>query len=213
MQGMSTKSQAPRRYTNTRRTAQAAQTRADVVHAAIELFGEQGYGATTLAAIAERAGVAVETVYNGFGSKKKLLRAAVDVSVVGDTEPIPFIDRPEVHALRTGTQKQRIRAGMKILADIHERSAGIWRALTEAGASDEEVAAWVVEGDANRKLDVRRSLEMIFDREIPEEGVELLWAFYSPEVFTRLRNEGWTLEQYEQRMYDASTLLVPLLKQ
>ena len=38
--------------------------------------------------------MSVETIYNGFGSKKALLREAMDVAVVGDTEPIPYAERP-----------------------------------------------------------------------------------------------------------------------
>lgn len=217
MQGMSTKTQpaktAGRRYTNTRRTAQAAQTRADVLAAAADLFAAQGYNATTLQQIAEKASVAVETVYNGFGSKKKLLRAAVDVAVVGDAQPIPFIERPEVERMRRGPQKQRMQAGMQLLVDIHERSAALVVALYEAGANDDEIAVWAREGEANRKLDVRRSLEMILGHEINEAGLDLIWTLYSAEAFLKLRNEaGWTRDQYEQRMLEASVKLIPLLK-
>ncbi len=62
-----------RSYNSSRRTLQAAQTRDEVLRAATELFRETGWAGTTLAAIAERAGVSVETVYKGFGSKKGLL--------------------------------------------------------------------------------------------------------------------------------------------
>jgi AcrR family transcriptional regulator len=209
---MSTKT-STRRYTNTRRTAQAAQTRADVLVAAAELFRSQGYNATTLVAIAEKAGVAVETVYNGFGSKKKLLRAAVDVAIVGDAEPVAYIDRPEVQRMRQGSQEQRVRAGIEILTDVHERSAALVTAMYEAAANDDEIAAWAREGEANRKRDVRRSLEMIFEHEIPEPALDLLWALYSPETFLKLRNDaGWTREEYETRIIEASTKLIPLLQ-
>jgi AcrR family transcriptional regulator len=212
MQGMSPKTQT-RRYTNTRRTAQAAQTRADVLAAAGELFRTKGYNATTLQQIADKAGVAVETVYNGFGSKKKLLREAVDVAIVGDAEPIPYIDRPEIEQLRHGPQKQRMTAGMNILADVHERAAALVVALYEAGANDEEIGAWAREGEANRRLDVQRSLEMILEHEIDEAGLDLIWALYSAETFLKLRNEaGWTLDEYKQRMLEASVKLIPLLK-
>ena len=76
-------------------------------------------GGTTLAAIAERAGVSVETVYKGFGSKKGLLRAAIDVAVVGDAEPIPFVERPEAHAFGEGPLEQRMAATATVTAAIH----------------------------------------------------------------------------------------------
>jgi Bacterial regulatory proteins, tetR family len=40
---------------------------------------------TTLAGIAAEAGVAVETIYTGFASKKALLLEAMNVAIVGDT--------------------------------------------------------------------------------------------------------------------------------
>ena len=52
-----------RRYDSTRRQAQAARTRQDILAAAHDLFLERGYAGTTLAAIAKAAGVVVETVY------------------------------------------------------------------------------------------------------------------------------------------------------
>src|SRR5215813_2309798 len=112
MQPVATKT---RSYNSTRRTRQAAQTRAEILTAAIELFGEHGWAGTTLAAIAERADVAVETIYSGFRSKKGLLRAALDVAVVGDTEAIPFSERPEAKALAEGTRDQRLHAAAKVV--------------------------------------------------------------------------------------------------
>ena len=81
-----------RRYNSNRRAMQAAQTRGDVLAAAIRLFTAAGWAGTTISAVAAAAGVSVETVYSGFGSKKGLLRAAMDVAVVGDAEPVPFVE-------------------------------------------------------------------------------------------------------------------------
>ena len=100
MQPMSSTARRPagrpaRTYDSSRRARQAAQTREEVLAAAVTLFNEQGWAATKLADIAARAGVAVETIYSGFGSKKGLLRAAMDVAVVGDAAPVPFSEREE----------------------------------------------------------------------------------------------------------------------
>ena len=134
-----------RSYNSSRRALQAAQTRDDVLRAGTELFRETGWAGTTLAAIAERAGVSVETVYNGFGSKKGLLRAAIDVAVVGDTEPIPFVERPEFRAFGEGPLEQRIATTATVTAAIHERGAALWLALVEAARSDDEVDGWRLE--------------------------------------------------------------------
>src|SRR5690349_19724964 len=105
-----------RTYNSTRRSRQAAQTRSEILTATVELFGTNGWSGTTLAAIAAKADVAVETIYAGFGSKKGLLRAALDVAVVGDTEEIPFAERPEALRLGDGPLDERLRAAAQVTA-------------------------------------------------------------------------------------------------
>ena len=59
-----------------RRRARATATRARVVEAAMALFIERGYVATTIDAIAERADVSAETIYSTFGNKRALRRGS-----------------------------------------------------------------------------------------------------------------------------------------
>jgi AcrR family transcriptional regulator len=213
MQGMTTKTSgsakvAPakrRTYQSARRTEQAAQTRRDVLAAASELFASLGWAGTTMAAIASKANVAVETVYSGFGSKKALLRAAMESAVVGDDEPIPLAERPEWSRLGEGSLDDRMRAGMQLNADIQERSAGVWSAFLEAAASDAEVQAWKREMESNRRLDIGRAIERIVDREVDDSLLDLLWALLGPEVYTRLlEHRGWSRDDYERILADAS---------
>src|SRR5438132_14163550 len=84
----------PRRtYHSTRRTQQASQTQRDIVEAARQLFLKQGYAATSIAQIALTAGVSVEAIYATFGSKRAVLARLIDVSLGGDYEAIPILDR------------------------------------------------------------------------------------------------------------------------
>ena len=64
-----------RRYESPRRRQQAAATRTQILESARRLFEEQGYAATTMAAIAADAGIALKTVYVAFETKSGLLRA------------------------------------------------------------------------------------------------------------------------------------------
>ncbi len=70
-----------------------AETRAAVLAAARQLFLDVGYAATTMGAVANAAGVSVETVYKAFGNKPGLVKALFDVAVVGDDEPMPLVQR------------------------------------------------------------------------------------------------------------------------
>jgi len=199
---------AKRSYNSSRRNLQAAQTREEVLRAASQLFGELGWAGTTLAAIANEAGVSVETIYNGFGSKKKLLREAMDVAVVGDTEPIPYLERPEFAALAQGTLAERTAHGIGLVTIIHERSAGIWQAIVEAASSDPEVDEWRRQMEDNRRADVHRSLEVILGEEIDEAVVTMLWVLYSPEVYRKLvGDEGLSRDAYQELLIDASRRL------
>src|SRR5215217_558269 len=77
-----------------KRAEKARQTRRRMLAAARELFVERGYGATALQDIADRAEVAVQTIYFTFGTKRALLKELADVSIAGDDEPIATMDRP-----------------------------------------------------------------------------------------------------------------------
>jgi AcrR family transcriptional regulator len=59
-------------------TPKAERTRAAIITAALDLFRENGYDATTMRAIAERAGVSVGNAYYYFDSKEHLIQAFYD---------------------------------------------------------------------------------------------------------------------------------------
>ena len=203
------KAKATRRYTNTRRTAQAAQTRADVLAAAVELFNEQGWAATTIAAIAERAGVAVETVYSGFGSKKALLQQAADTTVVGDAEPVALFDRPEIQALGTGPLDDRFRRAIAQNFELQKRGARVMRACQEAASADSTWDAWVLEKTESRRLDTKRILELMLETELDPVTLELLMVLYSPETYLFLiEHSGWTRAEYEAHLIEATLALI-----
>src|SRR5262249_48297937 len=147
----SSEESSKRSYNSTRRSRQAAQTREEILTAAIALFSESGWAGTTLAAIAERAGVAVEAIYAGFGSQKARRRVACDVAVAGDTADIPVADRPEALRLGEGTTDERLRAAAALSAMVHQRTPGVIRALKEAARGDAEVEQWRHEFELARR--------------------------------------------------------------
>ena len=61
-------------YTSELRDAQARATRRQVVAAAGDLFAREGYGATTIAAVADAAGVSRKTVFSAVGGKVELIK-------------------------------------------------------------------------------------------------------------------------------------------
>lgn len=67
-----------RRYRSALRAERAADTRGRIVAAARELFATRGFTGTTVARIAEHAGVAQPTVYAVFGGKSAIMHELVD---------------------------------------------------------------------------------------------------------------------------------------
>src|SRR6476619_6770319 len=76
------------------RRARARATQWRIVKAAFALFCERGYIGTTMAQIAEAAGVAVQTVYFTFHTKAAVLSRAYDFAVGGEGEPIVPWEQP-----------------------------------------------------------------------------------------------------------------------
>ncbi len=180
-----------RKYNSTRRSLQAAQTRDDVLAAAIRLFSTAGWAGTTIAGIAADAGVAVETIYSGFGSKKALLRAAMDVAVVGDAEPVPFAERAYAKRMGEGTFAERVDAAAEVTADVHERAAGVWSALVEAAAADAEIDGWRQELERGRRIEIDRSVRAVLgpDVDVDEITIDLAWVMFSSEVYLKVTND------------------------
>src|ERR1700737_3019141 len=92
---MSTETRRPAATTRShaRRPQRRRATRELIVQAAAALFVRDGYLASTMAGIAAEAGVAVQSLYLIFGSKLDILKAALDVAIVGDFEPVPLLER------------------------------------------------------------------------------------------------------------------------
>src|SRR5215831_10681159 len=87
------KSSPKRRYDASRRQEAALQTRLVIAAAARDLFVARGYIGTTMAAIAEAAGISHETVYATFGPKPALFRHLVEIALSGTDEPVPALER------------------------------------------------------------------------------------------------------------------------
>jgi len=82
-----------RSYDSSRRLRQAAVTRREILDGAKRLFERRGYSSTTMAAIADEAGVSLKTVYVAFGTKSGVLRALWNVLLRGDDDETPVPQR------------------------------------------------------------------------------------------------------------------------
>jgi AcrR family transcriptional regulator len=154
--------------------------------------------------VAHAAGVAVETVYALFGSKVALLRAALDVAVVGDTALVALRDRPAFAALGQGSMTERARAAASLVGGINERLHGLGQALREGAPGDVELAQHLSDAEARRRTDVAHGGRLIAGRRISETERDGLWAVLSVEVYELLVGRaGWSIARYEKWITEA----------
>ena len=128
--------------------------------------------------MAAAAGVATETLYAHFSSKRGLLEAAVNIAVVGDDRPVPLAERPEFVALGRGRLPDRAAAAARLLAAVHGRTAGFAKVVPEAASSDDEIAAVLREARERQRRDVAGAAELIMGRESTAAERDGLWALH-----------------------------------
>lgn len=190
------------RYSSPLREAQAAETRRRVLTAAASSFGELGYSRTSLAVIAERAGVSTETVKQS-GPKSALLLAAFDQAFAGDEGEGPL------HHRQLGTEAAPLQGEeflafhLGFIAHANAAVAKLWPRLLEAAASDHAVADRYTAQQENRHYDMLRSIEAYRQKGMchsSRSDGELAAEFsfiISPEGYIQLVTEsGWAEDAY-----------------
>lgn len=186
------------RYHSPLRERQAAETRRIILEAAYSLFAANGWAATTITAIADEAGVSVDAIYAGFGSKSALLLHVVEIALVGDDEAAPMADRPDFARFADGDRDERVRTGVTYTMSTYERAAPILAALREAAASDDAARERAARFDRDRHELMATGMTLIMGAEAPDEVVDVVWALVSPEVYTHLRDgRGWDTDRIE----------------
>jgi AcrR family transcriptional regulator len=193
-----------------KRAEKARQTRLRILEAARELFIERGYGATALQDIADRAGVAVQTVYFTFRNKRTLLKELGDITVAGDDEPVATMDRPWFRdALTTETADAQLRALVHGARQILDRIAPIAEVLRTAATIEPEIAErWKQATDPRFTVYATAAQALVTKpgaREdvSAEHAADVLFALLSPELYLLLvRDRGWTPAQWEQWAHD-----------
>ncbi len=108
-----------RSYVKTRRAEAEAETRRQIVEAAVALHSEIGPNATTISMIAERAGVQRHTVYAHFPDERTMLMACSGLHL--EREPLP--DPPAWEAVND--PETRLRAALGALYGWFERNEAV----------------------------------------------------------------------------------------
>jgi AcrR family transcriptional regulator len=199
-----------REYRSELRTAQAVETRRRIVASAAQLFVERGYGATTVDAVAEAAGVSRKTVFTAVGSKLDLLTTAVDWAVAGDDEPVPVAGRAHMRHLLQQRDPGVLLTGLaRSITAIGTRVAPLYGAIEVAAGMDPAARAVVEQSHSRRLDDARKIVDRLRDLDALtgdlayDEAVDLVWLALDPALFDRLvRMRGWTAARFEEWLAD-----------
>ena len=197
---------AKRRYDSSRRRAQAAATRDDILDAAQRLFEERGYGATTMDAIAAEAGVALKTVYVAFETKSGLLRALWNHLLRGGRDEVPVAQQEWYReVLEEPDAERKLRLAARNSRVVKLRIAGVLEVIRSAAPIDPDIGAlWSriqTEFHANQRVIVESLREVgALDPALDvDRAADILWTLNHPNLWQLLVDErGWTPEDYEQ---------------
>jgi AcrR family transcriptional regulator len=211
----------PRRsYDTSGRRAQAQAARVRMVEAARQLFIERGFAGTSIAQIATAAGVAAPTVSAAFKSKVNLLKIAAETTIVGDTEPVPLHERPEMRHVNAGATAEEVLdrlAALNVAAAV--RAYPIF-AVVYAAADEPQIAELVQLLDEQRLTGATMLARTVLDRlgaspTDPDYAGRLaeirdtIWAFNTVSMYGMLVvQRGWSIERYREWLRTALIALV-----
>ena len=198
-------------YDASARRREAALSRRRTIDVAHELFLEQGYAATPLRQIAERAGVALPTLYAAFGNKRALLFAVFEAArheaAIRDEEPDVPLERER--PLTAARIAHRVRV-------TREGGAPVARIIDKAGAAHAEVAELWLELQRDRYERMAALANALHEVRLlrPEltvcDAADVLWTVTSNEVYGLfVLDRGWSPARYEQWLTEtlAATVL------
>jgi AcrR family transcriptional regulator len=196
-----------RPYSSELRAGQARRTRRQIVAAAGDLFEQRGFAATTIDAVAARAGVSRKTVFTSVGNKVALLHLAYDYAMAGDDEPVPVIDRPELR--RIIAEQDPWRQG-QMYADFvtatNGRTSKLWMALRGAAEVDQEARQLYEKWEDERRTAMRNGPIPAFVEKkalrpglTPDTAADIMWTLIDPALYHRLvHRAGWTPEKFRE---------------
>jgi AcrR family transcriptional regulator len=210
-----TRSSVARPKPTRRERAQA--TRRRIIRAAYTRFCEQGYAGTTMADVAAKAGVAVQTVYFTFHTKAELLAGAYEFAVLGEDDPKPPAMQPWYAAAEGESDAHRaLRILAPGVAEIVTRAAPLETVVRATAASDPEAAA-VWDYHERLRADGYRGMVELLAAKTPlkngltiERATDLFLLYLGPHPYRGLVVDhgwsthdwlGWAIEALDRELF------------
>lgn len=198
-----------RRYDASRRREQARAARERVLDVALTHFLEQGFASSTIAGIAEKAGVSPDTIYKSFGGKSGVVRAICERGLEGAGSVRAEERSDHVQATESDPQELMRRLG-RLAAEVAPRVAPMQILMAEAAHSDPEMGQLRAEFDDARLARMTHNAKTLAARGLLRDGLavheaaEIMWFYSSPEMFRLLVQERrWSTERFGEFVGDA----------
>ena len=217
---MSEDTRARRSYDGTRRRERSAETRARIIEAAASAFLERGYTGATIPYIAEKAGVAVETVYRSASGKAGLLEAAVQAAVAGgvDRAEVPVDSRPALkRVIDEPDPRRKLEAYVRSVTGTWRRAGPLLRVLAAAASTDPALEDLRAGHDGFRRAGMGRFAHSLAEADALAEDVseemagDILFTLCAQANYDSLVGLlGWSEDRY--RAWLTSTLASTLLR-
>ncbi|MDG6106670.1 TetR/AcrR family transcriptional regulator [Dactylosporangium aurantiacum] len=177
-------------------SARGQATRARIVRHAYALFCEFGLRATTMETIAERAGVAVQTVYFNFRTKDHLLQAVHEWTILGDDPTPPPLQQWHIDAMREPDAPSALR---KIVAGVAAMLARVAPMIPVYHAVSQDPAGAVYQNSETRRRADMTALVDALSQKTPlapdvrrDRAADLLFFLTGPECYRSLViSAGW----------------------
>jgi AcrR family transcriptional regulator len=197
-----------RRYDATKRREAAARTRQAILDAALELFTLQGYTGTSMAAVAARADVALDTIYASVGRKPELARLLIETAISGSTQAVPADERDYVQAIRAAPDAEiKIEIYASAMRMIAGRLAPVLGMIQQAAGAEPDLTSLWREISDRRAANMRRFAADLAAggalRVDLDEAADIIWATNAPELYQLLVGQrGWSPDRYERFLAD-----------
>jgi len=201
-----------RAYQSQIRQRRADETRVQIADAARSLFLAHGYEGTKIDAIAAEAGVASQTVYAVFRSKKGILKEIIERARFG-----PAYQELVRQALETTEPAERLRLAANIARQVYDSEQTEAALLRGAGVVAPELAKMGQEREIRRFKAQKATVKVLLESgklrdHLKESKVrDILWTLTGREIYYMLVIErGWNSNEYERWLADL--LITSLLK-
>lgn len=204
-----------RRYDSSGRRAQASRTRELLLDTAQRRFLEQGYAATTVAAIAAEVGVSVETVYKAFGGKAGLVRAIYDRGLLGTGRDAAYA-RSDRMRERESDPRVIMRNWGSLTTEVASVLTPIRLLIRAAASTEPDMADLLADSDHERLTRMRHHARFLADRGYLRDDItvqratDVLWLCSSAEIYELMvLNRGWSSAEFAR--FVADTMINALL--